>query len=97
MVWRFGRNGVFGSESVQPKLIVVDPEAPQRTRQSLQQIAEILNSLLRSGVIKFTGAREFELQYQPADMQDHPIGTPENMELMNALDRLSARVKALGG
>jgi hypothetical protein len=91
MGWMFGTTPV----AEPPKLVVVDPNAPQRTRQSLQQLAEIVNSLLRARVLVFTAAREFEIQYRPADLQDHPIGTPDTMDLWDALDRLASRVKAL--
>ena len=83
------------AEPLQP-LVVVDPEAPQRTKQALQQLADRVNALARTGRLRFAGAKEWELAYRPGNMADHPLGTPEELELWDALDRINARLKAGG-
>lgn len=73
-------------------LVVVDPNAPQRTKQSLQQLADRVNSLVRAGRLTFAGAADWELSYRPANKAHHPIGTPDVLELWDALDRLAERL-----
>ncbi len=49
----------IGPPGLTPPLIDRDPDAPIRTRRHLDRVADILNSLLRQGVIVQTAAKEF--------------------------------------
>jgi hypothetical protein len=95
LLWKL--NGSRGSPANYGFLVMVDQSVPKETRQTLQQMAQIFNALIRDGVLKWNGTRETQLTYRPNDMQDHPVGTPTEMSVWSALDRAFARIKDLGG
>lgn len=72
-----------------PNLVMIDQKAQVRSRQHQQQVADILNSFIRKGVIQQTSAKEFQLGYDPADPQawgpDRPTTIAEALDILISL------------
>lgn len=67
----------------------------KRTVQHEQQVANLLNSLLRKNAIVQQSEKEFTIGYAPGDDQDWAPGAPETLQ--EAFDRIAALLKTLNG
>lgn len=84
-----------GVRVILPQLVEFDPRASIRSRRHQQLVAEILNSLIRSGELIKVGPNEWALGFMSGNDLNWAAASPDSVN--EALDRLAALLAALNG